>query len=131
MLEVCWLEVHSCLNKVEGPPKPQGHKENFPTFISKFINSCNKVHPKTYNKPFLSSEFCKVNSTFIFPNVIPEDASVVFKVGTEQYNNFTRSRFIYGEDFLDSKFSKNQLKLLKDSDTVQNENPKLVFQHNY
>ena len=53
--------------------------------------------PKSCNIPLFSSDLCKLNSKIIFPDVIDENASVLFKVGTEQYNNFSQSRFIYGE----------------------------------
>ena len=84
-----------------------GHKENSPSFNSKFINQCNKFHQKVVTNSSLSFEFCKLNSTFILFDVTAEDVSVVSKVKTNQFNNFIKSRFIYGKNSLESKFSKN------------------------
>ena len=126
-LEVCWPEVLNYLDKVEGPPVPQGHKESAPAFVSKFIGDCQKVHQKVVTNPFLSSEFCMLNSTYIFPDAIVEDSKKVFSVGAQQYLNFCKSRFVYGKDTLDTKISKNLLKLPKDSDTVQKEIPRITI----
>ena len=122
--------MRSRLNKVDGLPKVQGHEETSTTFTSKFINDYKKVHQKVITNPFLSSKFCKLNKTFIFTGVTAEDQSVVFKVGRKQYNNFSHSRFIYGKDSLDSKISKNQLKL-KIVIQYKMKTPALVLQNNF
>ena len=106
-LVVCWPEVHNSLTNVESSPMALGHKENSPAFNSKFINQCNKFHQKIVTNSSHSFEFCKLNSTFILFDVTAEDVSVVSKVKTNQFNNFIKSRFIYGKNSLESKFSKN------------------------
>ena len=120
-LEVCWPEVHSYLDEIDGSPDPQCHKESTPAFVSKFIDDCKKVHQKVVTNPFLSSEFCMLNSTYIFPDVIAEDSKRVISIGAQQYLDFCKSRFVIGKDALGKKISKNLLKLPKDSDTLQKE----------
>ena len=79
-LEVCWPEIYSYLDEVDGTPEPQGHKEKAPSFVSKFIDNCKRVYQKVVTNPFLSTEFCMFNSTYIFPDVIAEDSKHVFKI---------------------------------------------------
>ena len=102
-LVVCWPEVHSSLITVESSPMALGHKENSPAFNSKFINHCNKFHQKVVTNSSLSFKFCKLNCTFILFDVTAEDVSVVSKVKTDQFNNFIKSRFIYGKKSLESR----------------------------
>ena len=120
-LEVCWPEIYSYLDEVDGTPEPQGHKEKAPSFVSKFIDNCKRVYQKVVTNPFLSTEFCMLNSTYIFPDVIAEDSKQVFKIGIQQYSDFCKSRFVLGKDSLATKIPRNALKLPKDSDNIQKE----------
>ena len=72
-------------------------------------------------------EFTKLNSSYIFPEVVVKDCAKVFTIGCEQYSEFCRTRFILAtHHIIDSKISKNLLKLPKDTDEVQIENPRIT-----
>ena len=127
-IEFCWPEIHQYLIEVEGSPKSQGHKEKSSAFISKFRVYCRKVDEKVLTNPFCSAEFCKLNSAFMFPESIVQDSTKVFKVGSEQYQEFCRTRFTFGtHDVIKSKITKNLLKLPQDADMVQIENPRITI----
>ena len=127
-IELCWPEVHQYLVEVEGSSKPQGHKEKSNLFIHNFRVDCNKVHEKVLTNPFCNVEFIKLNSAFLFPELIVCDTVKVFKEGPNQYEEFCRTRFTIGtHDVIKSKITKNFFKLPKDADMVHVENPRIVI----
>ena len=64
----------------------------------------------------------------MFPELIVQDSAKVFKLGSEQYQEFWRTRFIFGtQDVIKSKMTTNLLKLPKDADMVQIENPRITI----
>ena len=126
-LEVCMPEIDCYLEAVDGAPIRQGHKENNPTFCKKFIDDCRKVHFKVVTNPFLSYEFCMLNSSYIFPEIVATDSRRVFTIGYQQYQDFCKSRFIFGNEPLGTKISKNLLKLPKDTNNIQQENQRITI----
>ena len=69
--------------------------------------------PKSYNIPLFSSDLYKLNSKIIFPDVTDENASVLFKVGTEQYNNLVNQGLSMGNDRWIQKSPETNWELLK------------------
>ena len=126
-IELCWPEMYIYFVDVEGPPEAQGHKETATLFISTFNEDGSKVYNKLLTNPFSNAEFTKLNSAYIFPEVVVKDSGKVFTIGSEQYSEFCLTRFTFGShDIITSKITKNVLKLPKDSDTVQVENPRIT-----
>ena len=116
-------EMYKYFVDVEGPPEAQGHKETATLFISTFNEDCSKIYNKLLTNPFSNAEFTKLNSAYIFPEVVVKDSGKVFTIGSEQYSEFCLTRFTFGShDIIKSKITKKILKLPKDSDTVQVEN---------
>ena len=72
-IELCWPEIHQYLSDMEGPPNADGHKEKTSTFIMKFRNDCSKVYNKVLTNPFSKTEFSKLNSAYIFPELVEQD----------------------------------------------------------
>ena len=113
-IELCWPEIHQYLGEVEGHPEAQGHKEITESLISRFSEDCSKVYNKFITNPFSSTEFTKLNSSHIFPEVVVNDCQKVFKIGIEQYSEFCRTRFILGtHHIIDSKISKKFIETSK------------------
>ena len=64
----------------------------------------------------------------LFPELIVQDSAKVFNVGSEQYQEFWRTRFTFGtHDVIKSKITKYLLKLPKDADMVQIVNPRITI----
>ena len=90
------------------------------SFLLKFTEDCKKVHSKILTNPFSCPNFCRLNSTYLFTDVIVDDVKRMFKLGEDQYNEFCKTRFVTGsQDLLKSKITKNMFKLPKDSKEVQ------------
>ena len=78
-------------------------------------------HMKILTNPFSHAHFCRLNSTYWFPEVIIHDSERVFTQGGEQYQEYCLTHFVNGsQDLLKSKITKNMLKLPKDHDTRTN-----------
>ena len=100
------------------------HKETSSSFVNKFISDCQKVDAKVLTNPFSQQTFIKLNSSYIYPEVIVNNSEKVFKIGLEQYQDFCKTRFVdCSEDVILSKITKNDLKLPKDAQHVQIECP--------
>ena len=72
------------------------HKEAMQSFIRQFFGHCRKVLSILQTNPYSYAEdqLKKMNNTsFTFP-VIVRDASKIFGIGTGQYDEFVRSRFV-------------------------------------
>ena len=122
-LEVCIPEINQYLLEPE-PRSETKHKEVSENFVKKFISDCNKVDEKVLTNPFRQQRFIKLNSSYIYPEVIQNDSEKVFQLGMDQYKDFQKTRFIEGTlDVIESKISKNMLKLPKDSNVVQIQTP--------
>ena len=92
-LEICWPEIHQYLESLDGPPEGQGHKEKTPTFIANFSKDYMKVYNNILTNPFSeNSQFHKLNSAYIYPDVIVKDSERVFTLGSELYLEFRRTR---------------------------------------
>ena len=126
-LELCLPEIDQYLNYIENTSTPSSkHKEVKSSFINKFISDCRKVDEKLLINPFAEETFFKLNTNYIFPEVIVNDTEKVFNVGHVQYEEFRKSRFIEGSKVvIDDKIKKNQLKLPKDATEVQIESPSI------
>ena len=67
-----------------------------------------------------NSQFCKLNSSYIFPDVDWRDSQPVFVLGENLYSDFLYTRLVSSSDDLNKKkITKNSLKLPKDSDEVE------------
>ena len=88
-----------------------------------FNKDCSKVFDKVITNPFSNAEFTKLNSSYIFPEVVVNDAGKVFTVGNDQYAHFCRTHF----DIINIPIANNFLKLPKDTDGVQVENPRITI----
>ena len=51
----------------------QGHKEKTPSFVAAFNKNCIKIYENILMNPFSTdSQFCKLNSSYIFPDVVSQ-----------------------------------------------------------
>ena len=74
--------------------------------------------------PYMEENFYKLNTSYLYPEVIVNDSENIFKVGSEQYQEFVKTRFVEcTEDVISSKLKKNSMKLPKDAADVQIESP--------
>ena len=70
----------------------------------------------------------KINSDTVMPPCVVEDMATVFTIGITQYNEYKTTRFITGEeDVINTKITKNLLKLPKDADKHMVVNPVKVL----
>ena len=126
-LELCLPEIDQYLSEIERPSTPQDHKEVSPTFIYKFMVDCRKVHVKILTNPFAHTHICRLNTTYLFPEVIVNYSEIVFTLGDKQYQEFRQKRFVDGSlDVIKSKITKNMLKLPKDANDVEIENLRIL-----
>ena len=125
-LELSLPEIHDYIDGVNTQKKSKTHKECAPAFVTQFKCDCQKLYSKITRNPFNDSIFRKVNSDFIFPSAILEDSRKVFKVGSTQYQEFVKNRFVIGcEDVLKTPIKHNALKLPKNVSVVVAENPRI------
>ena len=82
-IELCWPEIHQYLVDIEGHPEAQGHQEKSDAFITAFNKDCSKVSEKVITNPFSTTEFTKLNSSYIFPEIVVKDCAKVFTIGIE------------------------------------------------
>ena len=88
-IELCWPEIHQYLESFERSPVDQGHKEKTSSFVAAFNKDCIKVYGKILMNPFSTdSQFCKLNSSYIFPDVVSLDSKQVFVLGENLYSEF-------------------------------------------
>ena len=71
-LELCLPEMHQYLTNFECSSSfiNQRHKESSKSFNIKFIEDCKKVYSKILTNPFSCSDFRRLNSSYLFPDVI-------------------------------------------------------------
>ena len=73
------------------------------------------------------SQFCKLNSSYIFPDVVSGDSKRVFILDENLYSDFLS--FLYcvvcSDDLNKKKITKNSMKLPKGSDEVEAEKPRI------
>ena len=123
-VEICSPEFDTFLKKYESRDMTKTgklkHKEQYGSFINKFLSDCKKLYANFGFNPFQStSQFHKLTSSaHFFPEVIVCDSTKVFSIGAAQYSAFKESCFIKGTANVDEKITKNQLKLSKDRLTV-------------
>ena len=105
----------------------QGHKEKTPLFVAAFNKDCIMVYENILMNPFSTdSQFCKLNSSYIFPDVVSGDSKRVFILGENLYSDFLYTRLVVCSDDLNKKkITKNSMKLPKDSDEVEAEKPRI------
>ena len=73
-----------------------------------------------------NSQFCKLNSSYIFPDVDWRDSKPVFVLGENLHSDFLYTRLVSSSDDLNKKkITKNSLKLPKDSDEVEAGKPRI------
>ena len=90
--------------------KNHKHKEDMPSFSISYLNDVKRVSSKIITNPFSASQFQKLNSPITLPDVIAEDAKIVFDIGNQQYQEFVKTRFVLGsEDVINSPITKNNL----------------------
>ena len=83
---------------------------------------------KVITNPFSHPYFCRLNSIYVFPDIIVRDLDKVFTLGEGQHQEFCKSRFVFGNyDLLDSKITKNMFKLPKDVNEVIIESPRIII----
>ena len=105
----------------------QGHKEKTSSFVAAFNKDCIKVYENILMNPFSTDlKFCKLNSSYIFPDVVSRDTKRVFVLGENLYSDFLYTRLVvFSDDLNKKKIIKNSLKLPKDSDEVEAEKPRI------
>ena len=96
---------------------PQRHKEAMSSFVKRYIGDCQTVYGQFSTNPFFMKKPTKINSGTVMPPCVVEDMAKVFTIGITQYNEYKTTRFITGEeDVINTKITKNLLKLPKDAD---------------
>ena len=75
-------EIHQYLESFEGIRVAQVHKGKTPSFVAPFNKDYIKVYEPT------DSQFCKLNSSHIFPDVVLRDSKQVFILGENLYLDF-------------------------------------------
>ena len=94
---MCCPKIHQYLESLDGSLKGQGHKEKTATFIAKFNKDCMKVYDNMLINPFSENTlFHKLNSAYVYPEVIAMDSEKVFTAGSKLYSDFRRERLIIG-----------------------------------
>ena len=106
----------------------QGHKEKTPLFVAAFNKDCIMVYENILMNPFSTdSQFCKLNSSYIFPDVVSGDSKRVFILDENLYSDFLS--FLYyvvcSDDLNKKKITKNSMKLPRGSDEVEAEKPRI------
>ena len=67
----------------------QGHKEKTPSFDAAFNKDCIKFYEDILMNPFSTdSQFCKLNSSYSFPDAVSQDFKRVFVLGENLYSDF-------------------------------------------
>ena len=61
--------------------KNHKHKEDMPSFSISYLNDVKRVASKIITNPFSASQFQKLNSPRTLPDIIAEDAKIVFYIG--------------------------------------------------
>ena len=109
---MCCPKIHQYLESLDGSLKGQGHKEKTATFIAKFNKDCMKVYDNMLTNPFSENTlFHKLNSAYVYPEVIAMDSEKVFTAGSKLYSDFRRERLIIGlYDLTKMKIKKVSLK---------------------
>ena len=132
-MELCWPEIHQYLESFEGSPVAQGHKEKTSSFVAAFNKDCIKVYENILMNPFSTdSQFCKLNSSYIFPDAVSRDSKRVFVLGENLYSAFLYTRLVVCSDDLNKKkITKNSLKLRKDSDEAEAEKPRISINEKF
>ena len=109
----------------------QVHKEKTTLFVAAFNKDCIMVYENILMNPFSTdSQFCKLNSSYIFPDAVSGDSKRVFILGENLYSDFLSflyflSLLVCSDDLNKKKITKNSMKLPKDSDEVEVEKPRI------
>lgn len=107
---------------------PHSHKEAMASFVKRYVGDCRAVYGQFSTNPFLVNTPTKINSDIVMPPCVVEDMAKVFTVGVVQYNEYKKTRFIFGDkDVINTKITKNMLKLPKDADKHMVVNPVKVL----
>ena len=129
-LEICLPEFQQFLDAKESKEsdenKPRKHKEQYDSFIMKYQNDCKKVYSNITLNPFLTTQFQKLSTPpQFFPEAIVKDCDKVFNIGVSQYESFISDRLVKGIISIDTKITKNQLKLPKHQERVSSLTPRI------
>ena len=126
-LEICLPDFHHFLDTKESKQshedKPMKHKEQYDSFIRRYMKDYKKVYEKITLNQFVTKQFKKLSTPHLSTEAIVQVCDKVFEVGQHQYASFKNERFIRGSISIATKISKNQLKLPKDKDRVSKSSP--------
>ena len=133
-LENVMPEVQDFLQRAEQDKSgsPQRHKEAMSSFVKRYIGDCQAVYGQFSTNPFLMKKPTKINSDTVMPQL-----HVLWRIwqkfspyGLPNIMNtlYKTTRFITGEeDVINTKITKNLLKLPKDADKHMVVNPVKVL----
>ena len=109
------------MGSFEDSPLTQGRNEKTPSFVAPFNKDYIKVYENILINPFSAdSQFYKLNSSYIFPDVVSRYSKQVFVLGENLYSDILYTRLVVCSDDLNKKkITKNSLKLPKDSDELE------------
>lgn len=124
-LELCCSEIFQFIEKVESSQEETHHKEDSKAFNLKYVSDVKKVITKISNNPFSTSQFQKLTSSLIFPQVIHESCDKLFDIGEKRYQEFVDNRFIFGKEGVMSTISRNSLKLPRHLKSVLSSSPQI------
>ena len=127
-LEIVYPEIYEYLDSFENDQGDVGalHKETALIFIRKYISDCRIVYKKFVTNPFLVFQFQKINTSYVFPDDIVNDAKTLFTAGESQYKKYVYTRFVLGsEDVIKTKISRNSFKLPSCASKIQAKSPQI------
>ena len=100
-VEVCAPELDSYLSEYQGQHFQEAnqskHKEQYESFIKRFLNDCKTLRSNISLNPFSStSQFHKLSSrAYIYPEVITNDSKKVFSTGKWRCAVFFLQGFLF------------------------------------